>query len=172
MRSTLTLILDPLIGMYALCFAMRLAMQWVRADFRNPIVHFVLTVTNPLVLPLRRFVPPVYKIDTATLIIYILMGWAAMTVLTALECFIKPDVFTTLLLGCFYCVRLLLSAYSFIIIGYVILSWNRPGWRLTTRQLMMISAALLGAAGHCPSCGLFRKLFHRLPGWTCHRYSC
>ncbi len=127
MRSTLTLILDPLIGLYALCFAMRLAMQWVRADFRNPIVQFVLTVTNPLVLPVRRFVPPIHKIDTATLLVYIVIGWAAMTVLTALECFIKPGLFTTLLLGCVYCMRLLLSAYTFIIIGYVILSWIGQG---------------------------------------------
>lgn len=148
MRSTLTLILDPLIGLYALCFAMRLAMQWVRADFRNPIVQFVLTVTNPLVLPLRRVAPPIYKIDTATLIIYLLMGWAAMTVLTALECFIKPGVITTFFLGCFYCLRLLLSAYTFIIIGHVILSWigqgsNNPSVLMISRLLDQLARPVM-----------------------------
>ncbi len=141
MRSTLTLILDPLIGLYALTFAMRLAMQWVRADYRNPIVEFILKVTNPLVMPFQRMLPPIYKIDTATAFIYILVCWAAMGVLTMLECFITPSLLTTLGLGALYGLRLLVNMYTFILFGYVILSWVSQGGGYNP-SLTMISALL------------------------------
>ena len=70
MANGLVYILQSLVSLYLMAFVVRLSMHWARSDFRNPIVQFVLTVTNPLVLPLRRFVPPVYKIDSATLIIF------------------------------------------------------------------------------------------------------
>lgn len=140
MRSQLTLFLDPLIGLYVLTFALRLGMQWVRADFRNPIVQFVLKVTNPLVMPLRRLLPPVYKIDTATLVVYVLLCWATMSILTALECVLMPDILTTLGLGIFYGIRLLLHTYTFVILGYVILSWIGQGGY--NPSIMMMSQVL------------------------------
>lgn len=127
MRSQFTLILDPLIGLYILTFALRLGMQWVRADFRNPVVQFVLNITNPLVMPFKRFMPPIYKIDTATLVVYVLLCWAAMGILSALECAVTPDVFTLFGLGLMYGLRLLLSTYTIVILGHVILSWISQG---------------------------------------------
>ena len=40
--------------------------SWVRADFRDPMADAIVRVTNWLILPLRRVLPPVGKIDTAT----------------------------------------------------------------------------------------------------------
>ncbi len=36
---------------------LRFLLQVVRADFYNPICQFLVKVTNPLVIPLRRVVP-------------------------------------------------------------------------------------------------------------------
>ena len=44
------------------------------------------------------------------------------------------------MLGCIYCARLLLSTYSFIVIGYVILSWIAPG--SNNPSVMMINHLL------------------------------
>ena len=108
MRSQLTLFLDPLIGLYILTFALRLGMQWVRADFRNPLVQFVLRITNPLVGPLQRVMPTIYKLDSASLLVYAGLCWAAMLILLSLECFMMPDLLSTFALGIIYGVRLLL----------------------------------------------------------------
>jgi YggT family protein len=140
LRSQLTLFLDPLIGLFILTFALRLGMQWVRADFRNPIVQFVLKVTNPLVMPFRRLIPPFRKLDTATLIVYLLLSFAAMGILSSLECFLMPDILTVLALGILYGVRLLLNTYTFVIIGYVILSWVGQGGY--NPSIVMISSLL------------------------------
>jgi YggT family protein len=144
LRSQLTLFLDPLIGLYLLTFALRLGMQWVRADFRNPIVQFVLKVTNPLVMPFRRFIPPFRKLDTATLIVYVLLCLATMGILLSLECFLMPDILTVFALAILYGLRLLLNTYTFIIIGYVILSWVGQGGY--NPSLMMVSSLLKSLA--------------------------
>ena len=144
MRSQLTLFLDPLIGLYVLTFAIRLGMQWVRADFRNPIVQFVLKVTNPLVMPFRRVIPPFRKLDTATLVVYVLLCWATMGLLLSLECFLMPDILTVFALAILYGLRLLLNTYTFIIIGYVILSWVGQGGY--NPSLLMVSNLLKSLA--------------------------
>jgi YggT family protein len=127
MQSGLVYILQSLIDLYLLTFVLRLAMQWVRADFRNPIVQFVLTVTNPLVLPLRRFVPSVYKIDTATLIVFILLQWAAVGILAPLSCATPPDMLTIFGLALIRSIRLIFNVYFFLIFGFVMLSWVAQG---------------------------------------------
>lgn len=142
MKNSLTLFINPLLGLYILTFALRLGMQWVRADFRNPIVQFVLKVTNPLVMPFRSFLPPVYKIDTATALVYLLLCWGAISLLTTLECTLMPDLLTLFGLGLLYGIRLLLNTYSIVILGFVLMSWIGQGGH---NPSVMMLANVLGA---------------------------
>ena len=54
--------------MLTLAFLLRLLLQLVRADFRDPLADAIVRVTNWLILPLRRVLPPLGKIDTATVV--------------------------------------------------------------------------------------------------------
>jgi YggT family protein len=127
MLNALVFIFTTLIDLYLYAFVLRLGMQWVRADYRNPIVEFVLKITNPLVLPLRRFIPPVYKIDTATLVIFLLLQWATTGILASLTCSITPDVLTVLGLALIRGARMILNVYLFVIMACVLLSWIAQG---------------------------------------------
>jgi YggT family protein len=49
-------------------------MQIVRANFRNPFAEAVLRLTNPLIMPLRRILPPVGKMDSATVLAIVLFA--------------------------------------------------------------------------------------------------
>src|SRR5580700_8534557 len=51
-----------------------LLLQWTRADFRNPLCQAVVKVTNPLILPLRRVLPPIGKVDTASVVAVLLVA--------------------------------------------------------------------------------------------------
>jgi YggT family protein len=131
-----------------LTFALRLGMQWVRADYRNPIVLFVIKVTNPLVMPLQRLLPPIYKIDTASLVVYVLLCSITMLVLLALECFLMPDLLTTFALGLIYGLRMLLNTYTFVLFGYVILSWitqgsHNPSFAMISQLLSSLARPVL-----------------------------
>lgn len=48
---------------------MRVWLQLVKADFYNPLSQFIVKVSNPLVIPLRRVVPGFGGIDLATVLL-------------------------------------------------------------------------------------------------------
>jgi len=47
----------------------RVWLQWVKADFYNPLSQFIVKVSNPLVVPLRRIIPGFGGLDLATLLL-------------------------------------------------------------------------------------------------------
>jgi YggT family protein len=51
-------------------------LQWNRADFYNPMSQFVVKATNPLILPLRRIIPAMGKVDSATVLTAFLVSLA------------------------------------------------------------------------------------------------
>src|ERR1700733_1680082 len=61
-------IVDTLLWLLTLAFLLRLLFQWVRANFRDPMADAIVRLTNWLILPLRRVLPPIGKIDTATVL--------------------------------------------------------------------------------------------------------
>ena len=48
---------------------MRVWLQWVKADFYNPLSQFIVKVSNPLVVPFRRIIPGFAGLDMATLVV-------------------------------------------------------------------------------------------------------
>ena len=48
---------------------MRVWLQWVKADFYNPLSQFIVKVSNPLVVPLRRVIPGLGGLDLATIVV-------------------------------------------------------------------------------------------------------
>jgi YggT family protein len=72
--NALHYIVDTLTSLYLGVLILRLIMQMVRANFRNPFAEAILKLTNPLIMPLRRLLPPMGKIDTATVLAIILFA--------------------------------------------------------------------------------------------------
>jgi YggT family protein len=69
-------IVDTLLWLMTLAFVLRFLFQLVRADFRDPMADAIVRVTNWLILPLRRVLPPIGKIDTATVLAVLLAASA------------------------------------------------------------------------------------------------
>ena len=61
-------LLDALIGFFTVVLLLRFYMQAFRVSFANPVGHFVLQLTNWLVLPLRRIIPSAMGFDLASLL--------------------------------------------------------------------------------------------------------
>jgi YggT family protein len=77
-------IVDILLWLLLLAFVLRLLFQLVRADFRDPMADAIVRVTNWLILPLRKLLPPVGKVDTATVLAVLLIACARTLILLAL----------------------------------------------------------------------------------------
>ncbi|MEC9375484.1 MAG: YggT family protein [Pseudomonadota bacterium] len=113
--------------LYLLVFGLRLAMQWVRSDYQNPLVRFALKVTDPIVEPLRKFIPNFGKHNPAAVIIYVLLIFCLNWVLLSSICQITPDMLSMLAIAILRGIRVILSIYLFLIFAYVILSWVSVG---------------------------------------------
>ena len=127
MRDALIFILRTLLDLYIITFVLRLILQWVRADFRNPLAQFIVRITSPLVRPLRRLIPAAGGLDTATLVVVLLLELLMTVVLINLACLGEASISQILLLTLLRLVYLILRIYLFIILVYVILSWIGPG---------------------------------------------
>jgi len=127
MQNALTFIVKTLLDLYIITFILRFILQWLRADFRNPITQFIVRLTNPLVIPARRLIPSIRGIDTATIVVIMLLELAVTIVLINLTCMNSPQfiqIFGVMALRLAY---MMLRIYLFVIFIYVLMSWISPG---------------------------------------------
>lgn len=66
--DALIFIVESVLSLAVVAFLLRFLLPLMRADFRNPLSQAVLSLTNWLVLPLRRVLPPMGRVDTASLV--------------------------------------------------------------------------------------------------------
>ena len=119
-------IVRALLWLVVFAFLLRVILQVVRADFRTAIAQAIVRVTNPLVLPLRRVIPPIGKFDVASLVALLLVQFAAAAILLSLSGFpLEPAGLVRVAL--IELLRNVLQFYLVAIIIYVILSWVAPG---------------------------------------------
>jgi YggT family protein len=78
--NLLAIIIGELLSLALFVVLMRLLLQLVRADFRNPICQAIVRLTNPLVIPLRRILPPIRKVDTATVVAVMIIAFILVAV--------------------------------------------------------------------------------------------
>ncbi len=107
---------------------LRFFLQWVKADFYNPLCQFVMNMTNFALLPLRRIIPGFLGVDCAALILAILAQaafLALVSLLTGLS-FNGTEFTLTVLL---HLASLLLNLYFFIIIIHALLSFSTQAYR-------------------------------------------
>jgi len=120
-------IVSALLWLLFFAFLLRVTLQFVRADFRNPISQAVLKVTNPLVLPLRRVIPPIGKLDLASIIALLLVQVASVYIEVALRGVGLPPPATMLVIAAIDLARKVLQFYLVALIIYAVLSWIAPG---------------------------------------------
>ncbi|WP_372799483.1 YggT family protein, partial [Litorivivens sp.] len=121
------LLVQTFFSLYLAVVILRLLLQLARADFYNPISQFMVKATNPVLLPLRRVIPPIGKVDTASVVLALLVQMVAMVAIIALFGARLPNVLTLLGWSVIGCLALTVNLYFFAIIINIILSWVAPG---------------------------------------------
>jgi len=115
-------LVSTLISLYVTAVMLRLLLQWVRADFYNPVCQFLVKVTNPVLVPLRRVIPSIGKLDTASVVLMLVLEvisvWS-LSLMSPLE-WAPAQIF---LFAVISLVAMLLWTYFILIIATVILSW-------------------------------------------------
>lgn len=115
-------LVGTLLDLYITALMLRLMLQWVRADFYNPVCQFLVKLTNPPLLPLRRVIPAVGRLDLAGVVLMLVLEIAGVWIVSRIGStpllpaqivlFSITKLLATLLMTCF-----------FLIIAAAILSW-------------------------------------------------
>jgi YggT family protein len=125
--SAITFIIDTLLSLALFVVLARLLLQWTRADFRNPLCQAVVKLTNPLILPLRRVLPPIGKIDTASVVAVLLIATVEVGCIFALHGVGLPPPELWIRQVLLEIARTLLRTYLIAIFLYALLSLIAPG---------------------------------------------
>jgi YggT family protein len=125
--SAIVFIVETLMSLALFVVLARLLLQWARADFRNPLCQAVVRLTNPLILPLRRILPPVGKVDTASVVAVILVATLEVAISFGLRGYGWPGPVTWVRTVAVEIARTALWTYFYAIFLYALLSLIAPG---------------------------------------------
>lgn len=131
LANILLLVLDVAGGFLTLMLLARFYMQWQRVSFRNQLGQFVVTTTDWIVRPLRRFIPGLFGLDMASL----LPAWLVQVLLVMAELSLRGAVFsgnTAAVLaglwgvGLIELLRMMVYLVFAVVLGSALLSWVSP----------------------------------------------
>ena len=125
--AALSYLIDTLLSLVSLAVLLRLLLQWARADFRNPLVRSLVQITNPLLVPLRRALPAVGRIDTASVLVVIVVAVLRVGALSLLGRGGLPQWLQWLTPAAIQIADTVLWIYFFANLAYWILGMIAPG---------------------------------------------
>ncbi|MGL5147569.1 MAG: YggT family protein [Plesiomonas shigelloides] len=80
--NAMVFLVTTLFDLYLMVVILRIWLQLVRADFYNPFSQFIVKATHPILAPMRRVLPPMGKLDTAGVVLALLVVICKMLVLS------------------------------------------------------------------------------------------
>lgn len=142
--NPLIFIIDTLFFLYMLIVALRLLMPWIHWPTNQPLTQMVIRATQPLVQPLRTILPPVGKLDTAVLVLLLLVALLKLLLISALLGNV-PNILALIPFTLAEVFKLFITLFTVTIIIEVILSWLTPpgNYNPMTELLVRINAPLL-----------------------------
>ncbi len=124
--NALIFIIQSFAQLYLLVLLLRLLLPWLRANFNNPLAQAILRATSPLVVPLRRIVPAIGRLDTATVVVAFSIQYLTILIIWALRGWplnILPIAVTSVV----SLVTLTIWLFVVAIIIRIIMSWMGGG---------------------------------------------
>ncbi len=121
------LVVQILFGILIFFVLARFILQLVRADFYNPISQMFIKVTNPMLKPLRTFIPGFLGLDVAAIVLLLILQCTelVLTHLIAGYGLHNPIMFSIEAIGLL--IQHAAQLYMICIIVIVVMSWVNPG---------------------------------------------
>jgi len=119
-------LVQTVLGLFLFAVLLRLMLQLTRADFYNPVSQFVVRVTNPVLLPLRRLIPAIGRLDTASVVLAVGVQTIAIMASLALMGYRPANLLVLLVWSLIGVASLVVDLFFFAILGLIIFSWIAP----------------------------------------------
>jgi YggT family protein len=131
LANAMEFVLGTILGLLTIAFLLRCYLQLTGAPFHNPVSQFVVAVTNFAVRPVRRIIPAMGWLDTASLLLALLTQLLLQLAVLWLRDFplmvADPQVYGALLgLAALGVVKLTLYILLYAVILQALISWINP----------------------------------------------
>lgn len=118
-------LIETITGLYILAVMLRFLLQWVDAEYYNPISQFLVKITHPPLKILRRFIPSIGRIDSASVVFLF-----ALQMLTGLAIFMTQNIAVPVAALFFWAltklIGLIINIFFYAILIRALLSWIAP----------------------------------------------
>ena len=135
-------LITTLFDLYLIVLAVRLILAWMRANYFNPITRFIISITQPLVAPVRRFLPTYKGFEFATL--FWMIGFELIKIVIISVLFIGAiDFITILIIAILSSIKMILNVFFYSILIGAIMSFISPQPTPLGEILHLISSPIL-----------------------------
>lgn len=124
--NALLFLLTTLFDLLLWAFLLRLILQWVRADFYNPISQLIWRVTRFPADWLRQIVPNAGRLNLGVALTLLVLAWLYVQAVVGMLGFSVP-IFSSLWFSVLKLAVLTVNLFTFTIFVQALLSWLGPG---------------------------------------------
>jgi YggT family protein len=121
-NNVLAFLVNALFDIYLIILLLRILLALVQANFYNPFSQLIVSLTDPLLRPLRRLIPSYQRLDVAALVLLFVVK-VIQLILLALIANIPLSLGPLLGIAIVQLLELLIYIYIFAIFAQVIISW-------------------------------------------------
>jgi len=140
-------LVGTLFDLAILIVMLRWVLQWVGADFHNPISQFVVKLTNPIIQPLRSFLPVLKGFDLSVIVVLLILEMVKLILIVMLSGASFPNIFGLVLWSVAGLGNQLINIFFYAILLMIILSWINPMGKSPVKELLFkISEPLMRPA--------------------------
>jgi YggT family protein len=125
--TSVQFLIDFVFNIYLMVVLLRLWLQFARADFYNPFSQFVVKVTQPIVAPMRRILPSIGRLDTATLVLAVLVAGLKIVTLNLVLGGAGLNILSLVVVSFIIVIKEALSLVMYVLILRAIMSWVSQG---------------------------------------------
>ena len=125
--SSVQFLIDFVFNIYLMVVLLRLWLQFARADFYNPFSQFVVKATQPIVAPMRRILPSIGRLDTATLALALVVAGLKIVTLNTVLGGTGLNILSVVILSCVIVIKEILTLVMYVLILRAIMSWVSQG---------------------------------------------
>jgi len=135
-------LIDTVFDLYIMVILLRVWLQLARADFYNPFSQFIVKATQPVVRPLRRFIPAIGPLDTASVVFAIAVAALKVVIIATLA----NQGFNAFIVSISALIMVISSAFkmlTWVLIIRAILSWISQGQNPIEAVMIQLTEPLL-----------------------------
>lgn len=115
-------LVETLLSLYISAIIIRFLLGYARADFYNPLSQFLVKITNPVLTPVRRFIPAFGKLDTSAVVVALVLMIIKLVLLAGMVG-AGFNVITLIWLAVGEVIRSVIWVYIIALILLAVISW-------------------------------------------------